>query len=147
MGFDILAIEPAVVTDEEFPAWWDRQSAWSEQRDYNDPAGATPAIQLFMADLAETFPPMNGPLRPSEERLEADPELDDRLSDYSIGRQFVFADFGFSVDADENDELAERRFMQLAYRHGLAIVLTTGDRTILRPDRDPLPDWVLDPHG
>lgn len=143
MGFDMLAFEPAAATDEDFPAWWDRQSEWSEPIDYDDPSHATPAIRMFMADLAETFPPMNGPLRPSEERLEADPQLDDRLSDYSIGRQFVFADFGFSVDQEENDALAERRFMQLAYRHGLAIVLTTGDGTILRPDRDGLPEWVL----
>ena len=142
MGFDILAIEPDAVTDEDFPAWWQRQSQWAEPVDYNDTSHATPAIRLFMADLAETFPPMNGPLRPTEAQLEAHPELDDRLSDYSIGRQLVFADFGFSVDPDENGELAERRFMQLAYRHGLAIVLTTGDGTILRPDRDPLPEWA-----
>ncbi|GAA4742277.1 hypothetical protein GCM10025783_11990 [Amnibacterium soli] len=86
---------------------------------------------------------MNGPLAPSEERIDADPDLENRLTDYSIGRDFVFADFGFADDSDRLGDLAQQRFMQLAYRHGLAIVLTTGDLDVLRPDRDPLPDWAF----
>ena len=63
MSYDILIFEPDVVTDEDFPQWWEQVSRWEEPRDYDTTEGSTPAIRAFYRDLIRAFPPFNGSTR------------------------------------------------------------------------------------
>ena len=70
MSYDILIFEPAAVSDEEFPQWWEQVSRWEEPRDYDTTEGSTPAIRAFYRDLIRAFPPFNGPDALSDAELE-----------------------------------------------------------------------------
>lgn len=61
MSYDILAFDPAAVSDADFPAWWGVQSEWSEDHSYDDPEVTTANLRSFYNELIQTFPPMNGP--------------------------------------------------------------------------------------
>lgn len=128
MSYDILAFDPSAVTDADFPAWWKQQSRWSEGHNYNDPTVTTPELQAFFAELTTTFPPMNGPDAPDDDALDADPDLEDRLVDYSVGTRLVYAAFPWSVA-----EQAAVRFLDLATAHGVAVADVSGDGSVYRP--------------
>jgi hypothetical protein len=128
MSYDILAFDPDAVTDAQFPEWWDKQAEWSEDHTYDDVAVTTPALASFYAELIQTFPPLNGPDAPTDQQLEADAELDARISDYSIGRTLVYGAFSWS-QAAQSQEL----FLDLAAKHGVAVALVSDDSSIVRP--------------
>ncbi|MCQ1957547.1 hypothetical protein NNX39_13680 [Arthrobacter sp. zg-Y826] len=128
MTYDILAFDPDSVTDADFPAWWDGQSSWSENHSYDDASVATRALRAFYNELISTFPPMNGPDSPTNEEIEDDPDLEDRLTDYSIGTAVVYAAFAWSQDSK-----ARALFTSLAEKHGVAVALFGDGDKILRP--------------
>ena len=64
MSYDILIFEPDVVTDEDFPRWWEQVSRWEEPHEYDTTTGSTQAIRSFYRDLIRVFPPFNGPYTP-----------------------------------------------------------------------------------
>ena len=96
MTYDIPAFDPDSVTDVDFPAWWDKQSNWSESHSYNDAAVTTPALRDFYNELILTFPPMNGPAAPADEEINEDADLGDRLTDYSVGTAVVYGAYARS---------------------------------------------------
>ncbi|UWX98483.1 hypothetical protein N2K95_07505 [Arthrobacter zhaoxinii] len=128
MTYDILAFDPDSVTDANFPAWWEAQSSWSESHSYDDVSVATPALRAFYNELVSTFPPMNGPDSPTNEEIEEDPDLEDRLTDYSIGTAVIYAAFAWSQDSK-----ARPLFTSLAAKHGVAVALVSDGDEILRP--------------
>ena len=128
MTYDILAFDPDSVTDEDFPAWWNKQSEWSEDHSYDDAAVTTPSLREFFGDLIQTFPPMNGPGSPTDEEFDADPELEVRVTDYSIGTTVVYGAFAWSQEST-----ARPLFTSLAAKHGVAVALVSDGDAILRP--------------
>ncbi|WAP50774.1 hypothetical protein OL239_12240 [Arthrobacter sp. ATA002] len=133
MTYDILAFDPDTVTDEDFPAWWEEQSSWHESHSYDDAAVTTPSLRTFYRELISVFPPMNGPDAPSNEKIDEDPDLESRLTDYTIGTAVVYAAFAWSQDGR-----ARALFTSLASKHGVAVALFSDDIEILRPStREP----------
>lgn len=124
MSYYLLAFDPAAVTDADFPVWWGTESAWEGSHDYNSPDAANPRVRAFFDELIETFPPMNGPLAAAD-----DYEPADRVTDYSIAPDFVYAAFAWS-EADAAGDL----FVELCKKHGLAVA-AFGEATplIVRP--------------
>ena len=47
---------------EEFMAWYDQQTEWSESHGYQDAAVTTPRLRAWFEEIARTFPAINGPL-------------------------------------------------------------------------------------
>lgn len=128
MSYNILAFDPEATDDAHFPVWFDDQAEWAEPHSYDNPDVCVPALGAFYRELIARFPPLNGPDSPDDDALDADEGLEDRLTDYSVGRHVVYAAFGFSVAQEARD-----LFRRLAARHGLAVA-EFGDRvSITRP--------------
>ena len=128
MTYDILAFEPDSVVDADFPAWWADQSRWAENHSYDDVAVTTPSLGRFYRELIQAFPPMNGPDSPKEMELHQDPDLEDRLADYSIGTTVIYGAFAWSQELE-----ARELFTSLASKHGVAVALVSDGGEILRP--------------
>lgn len=128
MSYDILAFDPAAVTDADFPAWWDEQSQWSEDHSYNNLEVTTPNLGAFYQELIRTFPPMNGPGAVTDEDLRRDAGLESRMTDYSIGTSLIYGAFAWS-----QARTAQATFTALAAKHGVAVALVSDHGSILRP--------------
>ena len=128
MSYDILIFEPDVVTDEDFPQWWEQVSRWEEPRDYDTTEGSTPAIRAFYRDLIRAFPPFNGPDALSDAELEEREEQGLPVADYTIGADYIYIGVGWS-DANALGKIVG----QMAWTQRLAVAYVSEDSSIFRP--------------
>lgn len=129
MSYYILAFDPEATTDADFATWWEGQAEWSEDHDYEDPAVSTPALRAFYRQVIGPFPPMNGPDAPSDEQLDADPGLEDRTIDYTVGRQVVYGAAAWS-----QAEPVAQTWERLGRAYGVAIAFVSDmPLRIVRP--------------
>lgn len=96
MSYYIAFFPDDAATDEGFLPWFVAQTQWTEDHGYDDPAVSTPGLQAVYRALIAKYPPLNGPDAPTDEQIEGDEELEDRLTDYSIGTQILYASFAWS---------------------------------------------------
>jgi len=92
VSYDLMVFEPTAAPREReaFLVWYREQTRWSEDHGYDDPKVCSPALQRWFADIALTFPPMNGPL--------ASHDCDDpRTTDHCCGRTVIYSAFAGSV--------------------------------------------------
>lgn len=133
MSYDLVVFEAkkAPKKREDFMTWYGQQTEWSEDHEYNNPNVCSPALQNWMAEMKETFRPMNGPLSPTDEEfdtLSKDTEL--HLTDYSMGRDVIYAAFAWSL-AEE----AYEKMRSLAIKHETGFFdVSTKNGEILFPD-------------
>ena len=128
MSYDILIFEPDVVTDEDFPRWWEQVSRWEEPHEYDTTTGSTQAIRSFYRDLIRVFPPFNGPYALTEEELDAREAEGLPVADYTIGTDFIFISVGWS-DANALVKIVG----QMAWTLRLAVADSSEDGSIFRP--------------
>ena len=129
MSYDILIFEPDVVTDEDFPQWWEQVvSQWDEPRDFSTIDGSTPAIRSFYRDIIRTFPPINGPDALTEEELEEREAEGLPVADYTIGADFIYVSVGWS-DADTLVKIAG----QMAWTQRLAVCYVSEGGSLFLP--------------
>ena len=112
-------------------SWYWEQVEWSGEHDYDHPAVSSPALRNWFMEIKNTFPPMNGPYAPSDavpDRMEE--EEDERVTDYSIGKEVIYAVFAWSVADD-----AFTVMKALAQKHGVGFFdVSSDDGEILFPD-------------
>lgn len=111
MSYELVVFEPAAVPREraQFLLWYEKQSEFSEPRDYNNPTGLSAMVKPWFMEIITQFPPLNGPYSPKEW-----PADDSYVTDYGLGGRFIIAGFGWAK--------AERAFQmafRLAAKHGL----------------------------
>lgn len=118
MSFDLMAFDlsQAPASRRKFLAWYEEQTQWSEEHDYQSPAVTCAALRDWFMEMKDAFPPMNGSFAPTDAQLEADPSLESRLADYSIGSKIIYAAFAWSA-AEQAYALARR----LAGKHGVGL--------------------------
>ena len=111
MSYDLMvfAKEHAPRGRQAFLAWYGEQSEWEEDHSYSDPVVATPELRAWFLEIVSLYPAMNGPFAPAEW-----PDDDSRVTDYSIGRQVIYAAFAWSVA-----EAAYQDMFRLAAKHGV----------------------------
>ena len=117
MSFDLMVFDPAAAPRDRaaFMEWYAQQTEWSEDHSYDDPAVASPALQRWFAEMAQDFPPMNGPL--------SDPVADGpEVTDHCIGRQVIYSAFAWSM-ADK----AHAKMRELAIKHGVGFFHASDD--------------------
>ena len=116
MSYDLMVFEKTKAPDtkKEFMAWFEKQTEWSEGHDYQSIGVSSPALQNWFMEMKDTFPPMNGEYAPDVELLDEDEDLENHVTDYSIGREVIYAGFSWSV-VDEAYELVQK----LAQKHGV----------------------------
>jgi len=58
-----MVFEPEAVPTghDEFLEWYARQTKWSEDHGYDDPANTSPHLRAWFQEMVQMFPPMNKP--------------------------------------------------------------------------------------
>ncbi len=113
MSYDLLVFDPHSAPRDRaaFLEWWELTAQWTEGHSYDDPEITTPELRAYYNDLRATFRNLNGPGSPTDEELEI-PGVVDRLTDYSIGYQVIYAAFPWS-----EAEVAYPLVRDLAVKH------------------------------
>jgi len=132
MSFDMMVFESSAAPRDQssFMEWYAQQTEWTEDHSYDDPGVSSPALQRWFAEMAERFPPLNGPAA----NPDADPD-NPNLTDHCIGRTVIYTAFRWSV-AEE----AHATMRPLAIKHGVGFFHASEDPgEILIPSTGPLP--------
>lgn len=106
MSYDLMVFEPeaAPMNHDSFMEWYFNLTKWNDGP-YDDPARTSARLRAWVQEMQQTFPDMNTPQ--AEIHLQVD---DGVLSDYTIGRQFVYAGLAWSkavAAASEAERLAK----------------------------------------
>ena len=74
MSYDLMVFEKtkAPTTKKEFIAWYEKQTEWGEEHDYETISVSSPALQNWFMEMKEKFPPMNGEYAPNLDPLDED---------------------------------------------------------------------------
>lgn len=132
VSYDLMVFEKtkAPAAKKEFMAWYEKQVEWGEEHDYETIGVSSPALQNWFMEMKETFPPMNGEYAPAPELLDEEEGLESYMTDYSIGREVIYAAFSWSV-AEEAYELMR----SLAQKHKVGFFdVSSDDGDIILPD-------------
>ncbi|WP_440116214.1 hypothetical protein [Paenibacillus sp. QZ-Y1] len=129
MSYDLMVFDPskAPVDKPAFMEWYGEQTKWSEDHSYSDITVSSRKLQHLYKELIQTFPPMNV----DDEIFEAMEEAgtDNRLTDYSLGEDLIYAAFAWSVAEDAYSLMRE-----LAKKHQVGFFDVSGlDGEIIRP--------------
>ena len=105
MSYDLMVFEKtkAPTNPTEFLNWYQKQTEWNDDCDYNDSSHASEKLQKFFHKIKDIFPPMNGPLSPSNKELSENPDLEERLCDYCIGNDLIYLSLAYSVSGRAYD--------------------------------------------
>lgn len=119
----VFEAEAVPAEHDEFLEWYSRQTKWSEDHGYDDPANTSEHLRGWFHDMVQMFPPMNKP-----KSLDDPPIDEDSSTDYAIGRDFIYASFAWS-----KSEAAYMTVARLAEKHrlGLFNVSSTGEEVWL----------------
>lgn len=131
MSYDLMVFEisKAPAAKKEFMAWYEKQVEWDEEHDYQSVGVASPALQSWFLEMKDTFPPMNGDGSLDADILEKDESLASRMTDYSIGREMIYAAFAWSAAEEAYQQM---RF--LAQKHKVGFFDVSGEGEIILPD-------------
>ncbi|RAI88114.1 hypothetical protein DET54_1161 [Paenibacillus pabuli] len=129
MSYDLMVFDPvkAPVDKASFMRWYGEQTKWSEDHTYSDIKVSSEQLQRFYEELVLTFPSMNV----DDDVFEAMEEAgtDNRLTEYSLGKEVIYAAFAWSV-AEE----AYNMMRELARKHNVGFFDVSGsDGKIIRP--------------
>jgi hypothetical protein len=117
---------------ESFIEWYEKQTEWTEEHSYNDISVTSSTLKNWFMEMKKTFPPMNGPEAPTDEEIDNMEEEgnDSYLTDYSIGREIIYAAFAWSLS-----EEAYQKMKTLALKHGVGFFNVSGnDGEIIFPN-------------
>jgi hypothetical protein len=119
MSYDLMVFEPEAAPKDHrrFLDWYFEQTKWNEGHSYGDPAVTSHSLRDWFSEISNTFPPLNGVF--SKEEL---PDDEASATDYSIGRQIIYAAFAWSkVDS------AYQAVIDLAAKHHLGFFNVSSD--------------------
>ena len=74
MSYDLMVFEKtkAPNTKKEFMVWYDKQTEWEEEHDYETIGVSSPNLQNWFMEMKDTFIPMNGEYAPNFDNLAED---------------------------------------------------------------------------
>ncbi|QOS76837.1 hypothetical protein JNUCC31_18550 [Paenibacillus sp. JNUCC31] len=129
MSYDLMVFDPVKAPGDKasFMNWYGEQTKWSEDHSYSDIKVSSESLQRFYEELVLTFPSMNV----DDDVFEAMEEAgtDNRLTEYSLGKDVIYAAFAWSV-AEE----AYTMMRELAKKHNVGFFDVSGsDGEIIRP--------------
>ena len=116
MSYDLMVFnkDSAPKTRMEFMKWYDNQTEWTEGHSYDDPKVSTQELRNWFLDMITEFPALNGPYATEEEN--------ERLTDYSIGTNVIYAAFAWSMA-----EQAYSTMLKLAEKHQVGFFDVSSD--------------------
>ena len=125
MSYDVLVFDPDLVSDDDFPDWWEEDPL--EER-VDDPAAMIPGLQSLYHELRRYFPALNGPDAVDDATLRARPGMEEYVADYEFGPRHMYICVGWRRVGDFLGRLYEA-----APRHGIAVARVSDVCEILRP--------------
>jgi len=130
MSYDLLVFAPekAPKDREAFLTWWGETAEWSEGHSYNDPKVSSPELRAWFLEMIKSYPAMNGPF--SSEEF---PEDDSTVTDYSVGKEAIYAAFAWS-----KAEAAYEQVFSLAAKHRLGFFDASSETSAV---------WLPDGNG
>ncbi|NRD79727.1 hypothetical protein HPT25_20425 [Bacillus sp. BRMEA1] len=132
MSYYLMVFEKtkAPKTKKEFMAWYENLTSWSEDVDYNEISHAATLLQNWFKESIKTFPTMNGSFAPSDDEINDNLELEERLTDYCIASNAIYMAFAWSV-AEE----AYEHVRKLAIKHDVGFFnVSSVHGEIILPD-------------
>ena len=127
MSYDLMVFDADIVprSTRQFMQWYRQQTQWAEDHDYDDPAVASKSLQHWFLEMAQHFPPLNGPL--ADEDCDA-PEV----TDHSIGHHLIYSAFNWEVA-----ENAYSLMRELAIKHKVGFFdVSSEEGEILFPNEN-----------
>lgn len=118
MSFDLMVFRPDIApkTRPEFMKWFQDQTQWSEEHDYDDPSVTTDNLKNWFIEIIATYPAMNGPYAKEED------EDNEFVTDYSVGHNVIYAAFSWSLA-----EQAYEKMKMLAQKHKVGFFDASAD--------------------
>ena len=111
MSYDLMVFNEhkAPKEREAFLHWYYEQTEWEENHDYQNPDITTTELKNWFLDIIKKYPPMNGP-------YSSDNVDDIKLTDYSIGKNIIYAAFAWP-----EAEKAFKLCFELAKKHRVGL--------------------------
>jgi hypothetical protein len=128
MSYDLMVFkkESAPKTRTDFMKWYKTQTEWSEEHSYDNPENTSTELRNWFLEMIISFPAMNGPYASDEDNAS--------VTDYSIGRNVIYAAFAWSVA-----EKAYETMLVLAEKHGVGFFdVSSENGDIYFPDKGKL---------
>jgi hypothetical protein len=131
MSYDLVVFDakPELRDRAVFISWYDSRTEWADGLDYNEPSNASPELEGWFREMIDTFPPLNGRLRPP------DFGSNEWTADYSIANDIICVSFPSSKGGPAY-EITRR----LAAKYGVGFFDASGDGGAWFP----LPDGTLE---
>mgnify|MGYP003531531397 FL=1 len=128
MGYNIMVIDSELrfKNSREFLNWYETALKYEDDINYDDYRHATDRIQQWFMEIKEKARPMNGEFAPPEEECDCG---EFKEVDYSIGKDFIYADIAYS-DAETLVPLA----FEMAMKYGLTFFDVSGTSQVFFPD-------------
>lgn len=111
----VFSREAAPKTRKEFMHWCKKQTEWSEDHDYSDPAVTSADLRNWYMEMIENFPPMNGPFSNEEDDSSY-------VTEYNVGFEVIYMAFAWSVEKE-----AYSAVIKLAEKHGVGFFNVSHD--------------------
>lgn len=145
MSYDLFIFEAskAPKTKEEFLAWYDKQTEWSENHGYSDISVASPALQKFYKELRKTYIMGDEDVLTAEGKTLAEEESAGKDGEYirfcSIGREMMYIGFSYTNAVDICEEVE-----YLASDCGVGFYSCSGACEVIFPDGEIIYDCYLE---
>ena len=127
MSYDLVVFEKSIApaSKAEFLEWYKEQVEWKEDHDYDSIEVSSSKLKSWFLDMIKLFPPMNADFD-IDDVLENDQELEIRFTDYSIGKNLIYAGFAWS-----QAETAYNTMLMLALKHDVGFFDVSGTGAII----------------
>ena len=127
MSYDLVVFEKSIApaSKAEFLDWYEEQVEWKEDHDYDSIEVSSSKLKSWFLDMIKLFPPMNGNFD-MDVALENDQELENRFTDYSIGKNLIYAGSAWS-----QAETAYNTMLMLALKHDVGFFDVSGTGAII----------------
>jgi hypothetical protein len=91
VSYDLAVFDPRddLRDPTAFATWYRTRTKWEGEVHFDEAPSSTPSLQAWLKEMLETYPPINGPRRPSFD----DVERWDRAADYAITSDLIFVAF------------------------------------------------------
>ena len=73
----------------EFIKWYENQVEWKEDHNYDSIEVSSANLKNWFMDMIQVFPPMEGEFALSDDEIENDEDLANRITDYCIGKDVI----------------------------------------------------------
>ena len=82
-------------------------SKYEEDKDYNSLEGCSPVITTWAKEMFKHFPPMNGEYALPDEIAFSSEDIEDYLTDYTLGKHGAICSLSYNVIDDAIDFLLD----------------------------------------